>query len=354
MSDDYPTGDASFAGLVLRGGMPAINAFIDERQEETLHLEFKTLSPASTSTLAKDDRKLLAKAICGLANAEGGTIIVGIGTSKDDGLDVASIKRPVQNLVRLRNRTAAALSELISPQHPQVSVELIPDDIDPSAGYLIIDVPPSDRRPHMSLKEHRYFRRGSDGTRLLEHGEIRDLMLATREGSLDIECNIRSGTSTGDLRFAIFLVLTLRNISRVPVKAPYIRMKNAGWTASGITGLTPRRLADGSFGIYSSRDILVHVDDEIGLAERETGLDFRRTGQEHLPDAISIIRKNDLWESFRMLPWAEMPAIGILSKDKPITVAGFFGAENAAAKTFSFDIDKRTLFEMFYKKMSVG
>ena len=42
--------------------MAGIEAMINERREETLHLEFKTLSSASVSNLAKDDRKVLAKA----------------------------------------------------------------------------------------------------------------------------------------------------------------------------------------------------------------------------------------------------------------------------------------------------
>ena len=243
---------------------------------------------------------------------------------------------------------------MISPQHPQVSVEAIADDADPSSGYLVIDVPPSDRRPHMSLKEHRYFRRGSDGTRLLEHGEIRDLMFAPREATMDIECHIRTGASSGDLRFALSLVLTLKNIGRVPVKAPYIRIKNSGWTVlAGVEGLGARISADGSFGIYASRDVLVHLDDEIGLAEQATGLDFRRTGQYHLPHAVSTIRKNEEWHSFQMLPWNEMLPLGEVSNDKPILVAGFFGAENAAVKPFSFTIDKRALLEKFCKKMSL-
>jgi hypothetical protein len=116
--------------------MSAIHAMVEEKQEETLHLEFKTLSPASTSNLAKDDRKLLAKAICGLANAVGGTIVVGIRTTKDDGLDVASARQPVPNYARLRSQTAAALPEMISPQHPRMSVEAIADDTDPSSGYF--------------------------------------------------------------------------------------------------------------------------------------------------------------------------------------------------------------------------
>ena len=130
--------------------------------------------------------------------------------------------------------------------------------------------------------------------------------------------------------------------------------KKRRWTAAaGVEGLSARTSADGSFGIYASRDVLVHLDDEIGLAEHETGLDFRMTGQYHLPDAVWTIRKHEQWQSFRMLKWNEMPSSGYNASDKPIFVAGVFGAENAAVKPFSFNIDKRALFDKFCKKMSL-
>jgi hypothetical protein len=345
----------SFARRLLVGGLSALRAMVDEKQEETLHLEFKTLSAASNANLSKDDRKLLAKAICGAANAEGGTIIVGIRTIKDDGLDVASALQPISNYVRIRNQTSAALSEMLSPQHAQITVEAIADGSDASAGYLIIDVPPSDRRPHMSLKEHRYFRRGSDGTRVLEHGEVRDLMMANRESVVEIGCNIRTGPSSGDLRFGLSLVLTLKNVGRVPARAPYIRISEGGWhNAASVEGLSRRTSADGSFGIYASRDVLVHLDDEIALAEHPTGLDFRLTGQYHLPHAVAAIKQGQQWQHFRMLPWSDMPSEGYTSNDRPINVNGFFGAENAAVKPFRFAVDKISLLEMFGKKMSLS
>lgn len=336
-----------FRDSILSKGISGIQEMVEEKQEETLHLEFKTVSSASTSNLAKEDRKVFAKAICGLANAEGGTIVVGIRTTKVDGLDVASGRQPVENCARLRSQTAAALPEMISPQHPEITVDPIVDDDDSSSGYLVIDVPPSDRRPHMSLKEHRYFRRGSDGTRMMEHGEIRDLMLAARAGILDVECNVRNSSATGDLRFSLSLVLTLKNVGKVPVIAPYIRIKGSGWNAAGMDAVSGRTLGDGSFGIYGSRDVIVHLDDEISLAYIDTGLDFRGTGLVHLPDAVSAVRKSPQTHIFSMLPWSVMVSQVYQSKDQPIRVSGLFGAENVAVTPFSFDITKRVLFDKF-------
>ena len=50
--------------------------------EETLHLEFKTLSDSTGEKLTKEDRRVLARAVCGMANAEGGHIVLGVETRR--------------------------------------------------------------------------------------------------------------------------------------------------------------------------------------------------------------------------------------------------------------------------------
>jgi hypothetical protein len=341
----------TLADEIAAAGEAAISDMIGEGREESLHLEFKTL--ASDAAFTKDDRKMLAKAICGFANAEGGTLIVGVETKKHDGVDVAVAKRPIGDINRFRRLIEAALPEMISPQHNSVRLLAIPSAAGGS-GFLVIDVPSSDNRPHMSVSEKRYFRRGSDGTRVLDHGEVRELMLATREGALEIECDVRTGISSGDLRYGLTLVLSLRNVGRVPVRAPYVRILKSGWAMpSSSAGLSQRLPQEGTLGIYATRDVVVHLDDEIGLAERQTGLDFRLSGQFDLKSAVRSIIQNSQWDSFRMLPFNEMPPQGFTANDQPIAVAGFYGAENAAVKPFSFNIGKRELLAMFCRKMSI-
>ena len=64
----------------------AINAFIRERQEEHLYLDFKL---ANQADLNRDDRKNLAKALSGFANSSGGIIIWGVEANDKnaDGID---------------------------------------------------------------------------------------------------------------------------------------------------------------------------------------------------------------------------------------------------------------------------
>jgi hypothetical protein len=54
----------TLADEIAATGEAAISDMIGEGREESLHLEFKTL--ASDAAFTKDDRKMLAKAICGL------------------------------------------------------------------------------------------------------------------------------------------------------------------------------------------------------------------------------------------------------------------------------------------------
>lgn len=314
---------------------------ISEATEETLHLEFKTLSDSSGERIVKDDRRVLARAICGMANAEGGTIIVGVETKRVDNVDIAISAKPIGNVERLRNLLVAAIPEMLSPQCAGIEVE------EGEGGILIIKVPRSDVRPHYSNVHHQYFRRGSDGTRVLEHAEIRELMLAVRQGSLSIDWLVRELGNTGDLRFNLSIILSLSNTGLVPVIAPYLRLTPSGWRPPGLAHVSSRRSADGSTGIYGSRDLIVHVQDDVGLAEVGTGLDFRRTGQFELRAALHSARINGP-NCFVMAPFHELPIQpGFTTADRPISVKGLYGAENVPAANFEFTIGKLDLLNRF-------
>jgi hypothetical protein len=324
----------------------AIDELIDDKREETLHLEFKTLSGASHSSLAKEDRKTLAKAICGFANAEGGTLIIGIETAKVDGLDVAIRKRSFDNLMRMRSQVAAIVPELLSPQHAGISISSVAEASDSSQGLIVVEVPPSDRRPHMSNNQHQYFRRGSDGTRLLEHSEIRELMLSTRNGALELQFAIRAGVSTGDLKMSLDLMLELKNTGSLPVKAPYVRINKGNFQAAiKSSDFQIRAVANRGYGIYSTPNVLVHVEDAIAIAKTETGIRFQVPGQTSAESAINVIRKNYDPKLFCIQNWSEM-----LANQKPdkefIEAAGYYGAENVLPKPFDFHLRKQDLFEL--------
>jgi hypothetical protein len=119
-----------------RRGLAVLQELRDNREEETLHLEFKTLADHSSGTLTKDDRRVLAKAICGLANAEGGTLLIGVSSRNVDGIDIAHELEPIAHVGRVRNRLVSALSEFLSPQHMGISEMVILDPTHPAAGGI--------------------------------------------------------------------------------------------------------------------------------------------------------------------------------------------------------------------------
>jgi predicted HTH transcriptional regulator len=86
---------------------------IADREEETLHLEFKTLAQDG-GRLTRDDRKTIAEAVAGLANAEGGILVIGVETKRLEGADVAIGKRPVRHLQRTTNLIRAQIPEMFS------------------------------------------------------------------------------------------------------------------------------------------------------------------------------------------------------------------------------------------------
>ena len=71
-----------------------LERYRDERQEENLHLDFKTLSGPGLS--ASDDRHNFAKALSGFANSDGGIVVWGVDARKNaDGIDCVTELKPV-------------------------------------------------------------------------------------------------------------------------------------------------------------------------------------------------------------------------------------------------------------------
>jgi hypothetical protein len=107
-----------------------------------------------------------------------------------------------------------------------------------------------------------------------------------------------------------------------------------------------RTSPNGSVGYYGTRDLLVHVGDDLGIANIATGLDFRRTGQFQPKDALEVIRRNGP-NSFQIMPFSDMLPLGYTTNDQPISVSGSFGAENVIAQEFQFSVDKVALLKMY-------
>src|ERR1700733_6928464 len=92
----------------------ALQQFLARRQDENLHLEFKIVTdPGLTS---RPDRKNLACALSGFANASGGLIVWGVDARKnDDEIDCVADLPGVENVASLVTRLNQLTGEAVDP-----------------------------------------------------------------------------------------------------------------------------------------------------------------------------------------------------------------------------------------------
>lgn len=146
-------------------GEDAIDEFIINRQSEELFLDFKQAVSVGKNftTLHRDDRKNLGKAISGFGNSEGGVILWGVECSRDlDIGDVAKAKVKVKNVHRFLSWVENAISGCTIPSHNKIRNHIISVDKN-GDGFLATYIPKSDIAPLMTTGNNIiYIRSGSN------------------------------------------------------------------------------------------------------------------------------------------------------------------------------------------------
>lgn len=194
--------------------------FIDQRQEENLHIDFKR----ANAILSRDDRKNLAVALSGFANADGGVIVWGVATARtNDGVEYASgidSIAPLSQLVaQLNEFTGQGVNPLVDGvRHRKV-------EISSDAGVAITLVPSSDAGPHMAkLGEDRYYKRSGSRFAKMEHFEVADMFGRRQKPDLHVAYRLQ-GTDVGAPRGRITkIALRLENHGRGSAKAPLLEV----------------------------------------------------------------------------------------------------------------------------------
>ena len=251
---------------VLKRGETAIKELVG--RSENLNLEFKTKEHPESFTLSKFDKRNIGAALSAFSNADGGVLIYGVKTRRQDQIDVASELCPIAEIARFKSEVHGRLDELIRPANPDVSTHIIQCSEDPDRGYLLVVIGKSDNRPHMSMApDHaKYFRRSFDRSLVMDHGLIRDLIMAPKEAILTPAFRLDSQSSTGHLGkrwIQAHLEVYLHNSGRSMASMPYVRI----YTNPRLQHLNVHRLApsylrpDGSVAYYGSRDAVIHPSD---------------------------------------------------------------------------------------------
>ena len=239
-----------------------LKGFIDDNQEENLHLEFKTVN---NPAMEKEDRKNFSEALSGFANSDGGIIVWGIeARANDEGIDCACRKKCIKPLSQFVSSLNKYTGDVVNPDVEGIQHKKIVSSND--EGYVVTLVPPSDAGPHMARATlHRYYKRSGDRFLMMEHFDIEDMFGRRKKPKLILQKKIVKN-KTNPLNFNI--IIGLENIGRGSAKSPFLDIEinspyavsENGFDGNGNFGLTRYMKALGSnrekYG--SSTDIIIH------------------------------------------------------------------------------------------------
>src|SRR6266849_944331 len=201
--------------------LAAIDSFIVDHHEESLHLDFKTVDPQ----LSRDDRRNLAEAISGFANAEGGLIVWGVDARPNtQGIDAAMGKKEISPLSLFLSKLNRYTGDAVTPILDGVNHRRLITQAD--RGFAVTLVPASDAGPHMAkLGVDRYFKRSGSQFLRMEHFEVEDLFGRRKRPMLSLSWHAMVASRTGDGGIDYRLILGIENSGRGSAKAPFVALR---------------------------------------------------------------------------------------------------------------------------------
>jgi hypothetical protein len=263
----------------------AILALIGESEDS--HLDCKEWPPDD-----KDAQRVLAKAACGLANAEGGVILVGMKArpkSKGDP-DLIQSAAPVADASAVKSRILNLLGEIVEPGIEGIQAAKVNEKLGSKSGFVVVYVPAAEGPPRRSKKDWKFYVRIASGTYPMEYFQIEERFGKRPPPRLELYLEpdgIRAATFAPRTP-ARWFVLGLQNLGSGIAKFPNVRYRRAsGLIVShfGIDGNMgfglPQRPSDNEWVIFGGGvDEVIYPGETRKITRlaqdgRDTGIDPR-------------------------------------------------------------------------------
>ena len=182
----------------------ALAQLVTDRVQENIYLEFKTKKDGRTPELDESDSFHFSRALSGFANSDGGVLIWGVETGKEER---ARALKPIAQFGEFVARLKKSLLNAVQPMVDDVRIECIPDTSDPTTGFVKCLIPRSEKTPHRALRANReYYRRSTEGFYRLEHFDLEDAFGRRPRPVLSIQVQLvprPEGDAHEEVRFAI-------------------------------------------------------------------------------------------------------------------------------------------------------
>lgn len=241
-------------------------------QSEDVHFDCKEWPPNDG-----DAQRILAKAACGLTNAEGGVIIIGMKArpmAKDepDSVDSAA---PVENTRAVRSRVLDLIGQLVEPGIEAVEAVEVNEATGSLSGFVVVYIPASEGPPRRSRKDWKFYLRIGSGTFPMEYFQIEERFGRRPSAKLELYFEQLGVTGTQIHYPSRYFVLGLRNAGGGVAKFPTVRYRTAsgllvdkfGIDGNGGFGI-PRRPSENEWAVFRGGvDDVIYPDETRKIAK---------------------------------------------------------------------------------------
>lgn len=181
----------------------------------------------------KDEEKqrVLAKAGCGLTNADGGVLVIGMKAKAvpKDKPDLVQSAAPVSDTSAVKSKVLDLIGQLVEPGIEGINAIEVNDPPGSKSGFVIVHIPASEGSPRRSRKDWKFYQRIGSGTFPMEYFQIADMFGKRLQPRLELKLKVDDKLDKipyEPYRYQV-VSLGLSNIGRGIAKFPSVRFSHA-------------------------------------------------------------------------------------------------------------------------------